>query len=182
MSLNALMSLLGAILVLLIGTFVNGRVRLLSNYNIPDPITGGMLFAAAASLLAVVADFRISIDTTIKPLLAPDVLRRHRHDGGPGAAQKGRQGAGRLSGRPGPFHRPAEPRRDPRDVGTRSAPSLRPCGGVDHVGGRPRHGRCVCREVRRREQPAVGAGVDHDLGHDRTHPWRASWGDRSPSF
>jgi ESS family glutamate:Na+ symporter len=69
MSLNAVMSLLGAILVLLLGTFVNGRVRLLSNYNIPDPITGGMLFAAAASLLAIVADFRVSIDTTIKPLL-----------------------------------------------------------------------------------------------------------------
>jgi ESS family glutamate:Na+ symporter len=69
MSLNTVMSLLLAILVLLLGTFVNGRVRLLSNYNIPDPITGGMLFAAAASLLAAVADFRVSIDATLKPLL-----------------------------------------------------------------------------------------------------------------
>jgi ESS family glutamate:Na+ symporter len=69
MSFNALTSLMVAILVLLLGTFVNGRVRLLSNYNIPDPITGGMLFAAAASLMAAVADFRISIDAAIKPLL-----------------------------------------------------------------------------------------------------------------
>jgi ESS family glutamate:Na+ symporter len=69
MALNTVMSLLLAILVLLLGTFVNGRVRLLSNYNIPDPITGGMLFAAAASLLAAFAGFRVSIDTTLKPLL-----------------------------------------------------------------------------------------------------------------
>ncbi len=69
MALNTVMSLLLAILVLLLGTFVNGRVRLLSNYNIPDPITGGMLFAAAASLLAAFAGFRLSIDTTLKPLL-----------------------------------------------------------------------------------------------------------------
>ena len=46
MNLDPLSSLLAAVLVLLIGTMVNRRVGFLSKYNIPDPITGGLLFAA----------------------------------------------------------------------------------------------------------------------------------------
>ena len=48
MTLDPLVSLLAAVVVLLIGTAVNRRVALLSRYNIPDPITGGLLFAAVA--------------------------------------------------------------------------------------------------------------------------------------
>ena len=65
MSLGALGSLLAALVVLLAGTLVNRRVRLLSKYNIPDPITGGLLFAALASLAAVAFSFRMQIDQTI---------------------------------------------------------------------------------------------------------------------
>ena len=53
MSLDPVVSLLVAVLVLLIGTVVNRRVELLSRYNIPDPITGGLLFAAIASVVWV---------------------------------------------------------------------------------------------------------------------------------
>jgi ESS family glutamate:Na+ symporter len=61
--------LLAALAVLLAGTLVNRRVRLLSKYNIPDPITGGLLFAAAASLAAAVFSFRFQLDQTLKPVL-----------------------------------------------------------------------------------------------------------------
>lgn len=66
---SPLSSLLAGVVVLLIGTLVNRRVALLSKYNIPDPITGGLLFAVVASVALVVMDFRVEIDQTIKPLL-----------------------------------------------------------------------------------------------------------------
>jgi ESS family glutamate:Na+ symporter len=69
MSLDPLNSLLVAVIVLLIGTAVNRKVALLSKYNIPDPITGGLLFAAIASVAWAATDFRITIDQTIKPVL-----------------------------------------------------------------------------------------------------------------
>ena len=69
MSLDPLNSLLAAVVVLLIGTLVNHRVQILSKYNIPDPITGGLLFAALASLAWAATDFQITIDQTVKPVL-----------------------------------------------------------------------------------------------------------------
>ena len=69
MSLDPLSSLLAAVLVLLIGTLVNRRVGFLSKYNIPDPITGGLLFAVLASIAAAAAGFKLGIDQTIKPTL-----------------------------------------------------------------------------------------------------------------
>jgi len=69
MSLDPLNSLLVAVIVLLIGTAVNRKVALLSKYNIPDPITGGLLFAAIAYVAWAATDFRITIDQTIKPVL-----------------------------------------------------------------------------------------------------------------
>ena len=69
MTLDPLVSLLAAVVVLLIGTAVNRRVGLLSRYNIPDPITGGLLFAAVASVVWAMTDFRVAFDQTIKPVL-----------------------------------------------------------------------------------------------------------------
>lgn len=69
MSLNPLGSLLAAVIVLLIGTAINRRVAFLSKYNIPDPITGGLLFAALAALVWLTISFRVGIDQTIKPVL-----------------------------------------------------------------------------------------------------------------
>lgn len=69
MSLDPLASLLAATVVLLIGSLLNRRIGLLSRYNIPDPITGGLLFAALASLVFATTDFRLEIDQTLKPVL-----------------------------------------------------------------------------------------------------------------
>jgi ESS family glutamate:Na+ symporter len=68
-ALATLPSLLLAVVVLLVGTLVNRRVGFLSRYNIPDPITGGLLYAGLASLVAAVAGLRLGIDQTIKPTL-----------------------------------------------------------------------------------------------------------------
>jgi len=69
MNLDPLHSLLAAVVVLLIGTVVNRRVGVLSKYNIPDPITGGLLFSAVASVAWAATDFQVTIDQTIKPTL-----------------------------------------------------------------------------------------------------------------
>jgi ESS family glutamate:Na+ symporter len=69
MNLDPLSSVLAAVVVLLVGTLVNRSIRVLSKYNIPDPITGGLLFAAVASVLLVTSGFKVGIDQTIKPLL-----------------------------------------------------------------------------------------------------------------
>jgi ESS family glutamate:Na+ symporter len=69
MNLSPLASLLLAVAVLLAGTWINRRVGVLSRYNIPDPITGGLVFAAIASLAIAVAGWKVGIDQTIKPTL-----------------------------------------------------------------------------------------------------------------
>ena len=69
MNLGALESLLVAVVMLLIGTLLNRRIGILSRYNIPEPITGGLLFAVLASLAWAFTDVRLNIDQTIKPVL-----------------------------------------------------------------------------------------------------------------
>ena len=69
MSLDPLTSLLAAVIVLLVGTAVNRKVAFLAKYNIPDPITGGLLFAVFAAIAWMAAEFRVGIDQTIKPVL-----------------------------------------------------------------------------------------------------------------
>jgi len=66
---GALGSLLAALVVLLAGTMINRRVSILSRYNIPDPITGGLVFAAVASLVWAAAAVKVDIDQTFKPVL-----------------------------------------------------------------------------------------------------------------
>lgn len=68
-ALPAVESLLAAIAVLFLGMMVNRAVPLLSNYNIPDPITGGILFAGLATALALATQVEISLDLTVKPTL-----------------------------------------------------------------------------------------------------------------
>jgi ESS family glutamate:Na+ symporter len=69
MSLDPLGSLLAAVVVLLIGALLNRKVGFLAKYNIPEPITGGLLFAAIAAVVSAASGFKVSIDQTIKPLL-----------------------------------------------------------------------------------------------------------------
>jgi len=51
--LDALLSLLAACRVLLLGTALSQRVALPARYSIPSPIVGGVLFAIAAAVLAL---------------------------------------------------------------------------------------------------------------------------------
>lgn len=69
MSFTPLGSFLAAIAMLLIGSFVNRKISFLSRYSIPDPITGGLLFAILASAAIEIFDFGVSFDQSIKPLL-----------------------------------------------------------------------------------------------------------------
>src|SRR4051812_15677846 len=69
MRLDPLMSLLAALIVLLVGTLLNRRIGVLARYNIPDPITGGLLFAALASIVGAAAGWRLEINQTLKPTL-----------------------------------------------------------------------------------------------------------------
>ena len=69
MSFDPLGSLLAAVLVLLAGTLINRRIAFLAKYNIPDPITGGLLYAVLASLVLAATGFALGIDQTLKPVL-----------------------------------------------------------------------------------------------------------------
>lgn len=69
LTLNPLQSLLAAIGCLLLGAAVNRKVGFLSKYNIPDPVTGGLLFAAIASTAAAFGVGQVSLNATIKPTL-----------------------------------------------------------------------------------------------------------------
>lgn len=62
-------SLLAATAVLFLGTAANRSIPLLSNYNIPDPITGGILFAVFAAVAAYFWDASVSLDVSSKPVL-----------------------------------------------------------------------------------------------------------------
>lgn len=69
MTLLPVETLLVAALVLLLGRVVNRLVPWLSNYNIPDPITGGLLFAVSMLIMGKFASFRLEFDATLKPVL-----------------------------------------------------------------------------------------------------------------
>lgn len=69
MPLQPVETLLATVLVLLLGRHVNRLIPLLSRYNIPDPITGGLLFAVGMLLVGSVTELRLEFDVTLKPVL-----------------------------------------------------------------------------------------------------------------
>lgn len=59
-----------AILVLFVGYFFNARVAFLREYNIPEPVVGGIVFAVATACLYTWADFQLTFDMSMKtPLM-----------------------------------------------------------------------------------------------------------------
>ncbi|BCJ90992.1 sodium/glutamate symporter [Terrihabitans soli] len=70
MSLTSVATLFAAAGVLLLGTVVNRSVPFLSRYAIPDPITGGLIFALAAWGAQAFAGFELRFDPVVSgPLL-----------------------------------------------------------------------------------------------------------------
>ena len=69
LTLDPLQSLLAAVACLLLGAAVNRKVAFLARYNIPDPVTGGLLFAIVASIAAASAGAHVSLNATMKPTL-----------------------------------------------------------------------------------------------------------------
>lgn len=63
-------TLLLAILVLLFGRLIVGRVgSILSRYSIPDPVVGGIIAALLITALRVGGDVRIAFDTGLQETL-----------------------------------------------------------------------------------------------------------------
>ncbi|WP_394559620.1 sodium/glutamate symporter [Aquipseudomonas alcaligenes] len=69
MTLHPVETLLAAVLVLLLGRLINRLVPPLSRYNIPVPISGGLLFALGMLLVSESSDFTLEFDVTLKPVL-----------------------------------------------------------------------------------------------------------------
>jgi ESS family glutamate:Na+ symporter len=68
-TLQPLETLLLATLALLLGRLVNRLVPVLSRYNIPDPITGGLLVSIGLALAGALGDLHLEFDNTAKPVL-----------------------------------------------------------------------------------------------------------------
>ncbi|MEP5568188.1 MAG: sodium/glutamate symporter [Halioglobus sp.] len=62
MELDPRQTLIIAILVLYLGRFINNRVNLLRDYNIPEPVTGGLLASILFGLLYWIGDIEVNFD------------------------------------------------------------------------------------------------------------------------
>ncbi|QFU77457.1 sodium/glutamate symporter [Halioglobus maricola] len=69
MELDTRQTLIAAILVLYLGRFLNARLALLRNYNIPEPVTGGLLASIFFGLLYTFADIEVNFDMANRDML-----------------------------------------------------------------------------------------------------------------
>lgn len=69
MTLQPVETLLAAVLVLLMGHLLNRLIPPLAQYNIPAPITGGLLFALGLLLAGSSTGFSLEFDVTLRPVL-----------------------------------------------------------------------------------------------------------------
>ncbi len=69
MELDPRQTLIIAILVLYLGRFINDRVRLLRDYNIPEPVTGGLLASVMCGLIYWLAGTEIIFDMANRDML-----------------------------------------------------------------------------------------------------------------
>jgi ESS family glutamate:Na+ symporter len=58
-----------AILVLFVGKWLNRRVAFLQEYNIPEPVTGGLLFSVAFAILYLASGIKIAFELTARDVL-----------------------------------------------------------------------------------------------------------------
>ena len=67
--LDMVQTLAVASVVLFVGYGIRRRAGVLDRYNIPAPVVGGFLFAAAALVLRLTGVVAIEFDTTVQPPL-----------------------------------------------------------------------------------------------------------------
>ncbi len=68
-ALDSRQTLIIAILVLYLGRYLNGRFRPLREYNIPEPVTGGLLASLLFGLVYWLADTEVSFDMANRDML-----------------------------------------------------------------------------------------------------------------
>lgn len=66
---DARQTLIIAILVLYLGRFINSRLRLLRDYNIPEPVTGGLLASIGFTLVYSLSGTEVSFDMANRDML-----------------------------------------------------------------------------------------------------------------
>lgn len=69
MELDARQTLIVAILVLYLGRYTNSRLRLLREYNIPEPVTGGLIASMLFGLVYALAGTEVSFDMANRDML-----------------------------------------------------------------------------------------------------------------
>ncbi len=69
MELDPRQTLIIAILVLYLGRYINGHVGLLREYNIPEPVTGGLLASLLFGLIYWLADVEVTFDMANRDML-----------------------------------------------------------------------------------------------------------------
>lgn len=57
------------IVVLFVGKWLNQRIAFLRNYNIPEPVTGGLLFSLAFGLVFLVSGIKVDFDLGARDIL-----------------------------------------------------------------------------------------------------------------
>ena len=66
---GAFLSVTTGVLVLFVGKAFNEHFAALRTYNIPEPVTGGLLFSIALFLLYLFSDTKVDFDLTTRDIL-----------------------------------------------------------------------------------------------------------------
>ena len=69
MELDSRQTIIIAILVLFLGKFINKKINILRKYNIPEPVTGGLIASLFFGLLYLVFNLDISFTTHYRDIL-----------------------------------------------------------------------------------------------------------------
>jgi glutamate:Na+ symporter, ESS family len=65
-----------AILVLALGSWLNGKIKILRDFNIPEPVTSGLLVCVVTAFLYSIFDLEISFTLATRDFLLLYFLRR----------------------------------------------------------------------------------------------------------
>jgi ESS family glutamate:Na+ symporter len=63
------LSVTAGIVVLFVGKAINQRLAVLRKYNIPEPVTGGLLFSAAFGVVYLLSGIKVDFDLTARDIL-----------------------------------------------------------------------------------------------------------------